>query len=32
MTYFQFIHAVETKVKKEVEGEKTVSIHNQCEE
>ena len=27
MTYFQFIHAVETKVKKEVEGEKTVSIH-----
>ena len=27
MTYFQFIHAVETKVKKEVEEEKTVSIH-----
>lgn len=27
MTYFKFIHAVETKVKKEVEEEKTVSIH-----
>ncbi len=27
MTYFQFIHAVETKVKKEVKEEKTVSIH-----
>ena len=27
MTYFQFIHAVETKVKKEVKGEKNVSIH-----
>lgn len=27
MTYFQFIHAVETKVKKEVRGERKVSIH-----
>lgn len=27
MTYFQFIHAVETKVKKEVKEEKNVCIH-----
>ena len=26
MTYFQFIHAVETKVKKEVEEEKTEAL------
>ena len=32
MTYFQFIHAVETKVKKEVEEEKTVKHSYQCEE
>ena len=31
MTYFQFIHPVDTKVKKEVEEEKTVSIHNNVE-
>ena len=27
MTYFQFIHAVETKVKKEVKEERTVNVH-----
>lgn len=27
MTYFQFIHAVETKVKKEVSADRSVSIH-----
>lgn len=27
MTYFQFIHAVETKVKKEVKSDKNVSVH-----
>ena len=27
MTYFQFIHAVETKVKKEVKEERKISVH-----